>query len=325
MADELKAPTTGTPAPAFSLPARSGKTISLADSRGKRNVLVYFYPKDDTPGCTKEACSLRDAWAALKAADIEVLGISQDGADSHNAFASKFNLPFELLTDENHAVHEAYGAWGLSKWGTGALRKSFLIGKDGTIRHIFHKVDTEHHAEEVLKAMETPKPTGPYNSPAPKPEPHPAPAAPAVSTPAPPKPLIPPAPKPAAPPAPAPAAPQPTAPKPAAPQPAAPQPAAPQPTAPKPAAPQPAAPKPPAPKPPAPPAAAPPKPAAPAPAKKKAAKKATKKAPAKKKSAAKPKKKATKKATKKAAPKKKATKKATRKATKKRAPKKKKK
>src|SRR5450830_405734 len=222
MADEMKASTpvsAGSPAPDFSLPARSGKTISLRDYRGSKDVLIYFYPKDDTPGCTRESCSLRDSWGELQGAGIEVLGISRDDSASHNAFAAKYNLPFELLTDADHAVHEAYGAWGQNPnpaWGVGPLRKSFLVGKDGRIRQVFDKVDTEHHAEQVLKAAGV--------AVAPKPAPAPKPAAPAAAAPAPaPKPAAPPAPKPPASPAPKPAAP--AAPKPPAPP--APKPAAP--------------------------------------------------------------------------------------------------
>ena len=179
MADATRSPKAGRPAPGFSLQARSGRTISLGEFRGKKNVLVYFYPKDDTPGCTKEACSLRDAWGELTRRDIEVLGISRDDAVSHNTFAAKFHLPFELLTDADHSVHEAYGAWGESQWGVGPLRKSFLVGKDGRILHVFEKVDTEHHAEEVLKAMESSVPPGGSQPPAP--EPKPAAPAPSVS------------------------------------------------------------------------------------------------------------------------------------------------
>ncbi|MCM3875216.1 MAG: thioredoxin-dependent thiol peroxidase, partial [Thermoanaerobaculia bacterium] len=159
MADETtpSAPlSAGSTAPDFSLPARSGKTISLRDFQGSKDVLIYFYPKDDTPGCTRESCSLRDGWAELQKAGIEVLGISRDDSASHNAFAAKYNLPFELLTDADHAVHEAYGSWGQNPnpaWGVGPLRKSFLVGKDGNIRHVFEKVDTEHHAEQVLSAV----------------------------------------------------------------------------------------------------------------------------------------------------------------------------
>ncbi len=176
MADATTTPKAGSPAPDFTLPARSGRAISLREFRGKKAVLVYFYPKDDTPGCTKEACSLRDGWSQLTRRGIEVLGVSRDDAASHNAFAAKFDLPFELLTDSDHRVHEAYGAWGQSAWGVGPLRKSFLIGKDGRILHLFEKVDTEHHAEEVMKAMESSVPPG---SQPPAPESKPAPPAPA--------------------------------------------------------------------------------------------------------------------------------------------------
>ena len=170
MAEKRVTVAVGSAAPNFALPARSGGLVSLADFRGRKNVLLYFYPKDDTPGCTKEACSLRDGWKALAARDVEVLGVSRDDAESHNAFASKYDLPFELLTDASHQVHATYGAWGESAWGVGPLRKSFLIGKDGIIRRIFHKVDTEHHAEEVLKAMESSVPPG-SQPPAPAPTP----------------------------------------------------------------------------------------------------------------------------------------------------------
>jgi peroxiredoxin Q/BCP len=227
MADEMKASTplsAGSTAPDFSLPARSGKTISLHDYRGSKDVLIYFYPKDDTPGCTRESCSLRDSWGELQGAGIEVLGVSRDDSASHNAFAAKYNLPFELLTDADHAVHEAYGAWGQNPnpaWGVGPLRKSFLVGKDGRIRHVFDKVDTEHHAEQVLRAAGVA--VAPKPAPAPAPQPAPKPAAPAAAAPAP-------APKPAAPPAPKPPAPKPPAPKPPTlkpPAPPAPKPAAP--------------------------------------------------------------------------------------------------
>jgi peroxiredoxin Q/BCP len=217
MADEMKASTplsTGSTAPDFSLPARSGKTISLHDYRGSKDVLIYFYPKDDTPGCTRESCSLRDSLGELQGAGIEVLGISRDDSASHNAFAAKYNLPFELLSDADHAVHEAYGAWGQNPnpaWGVGPLRKSFLVGKDGRIRHVFDKVDTEHHAEQVLRAAGVA--VAPKPAPAPAPQPTPKPAAPAVTAPAlAPKPAAPPAPKPPAPKPPAPPAPKPATP-----------------------------------------------------------------------------------------------------------------
>ena len=156
MAEKKQASTSlaaGAPAPQFTLPGRSGNTVSLSDFAGKGCVLVYFYPKDDTPGCTKEACSLRDGFAPLREAGVTVLGISPDGADSHNAFAEKYSLPFELLTDADHAVHEAYGVWGPTPWGVGTVRTSFLVGPDGKILQVFDKVDVENHAQQVLEAL----------------------------------------------------------------------------------------------------------------------------------------------------------------------------
>lgn len=151
MTDENTAATplaVGSKAPDFSLPARSGRTVTLSSFAGSYDVLVYFYPKDDTPGCTKEACSLRDGYAELTEAGIAVLGISRDDVASHNAFAMKFNLPFELLTDADGKVHEAYGTstpFGFRRW-------SFLVGRDGHIRAIFKNVDVAHHADQVLIA-----------------------------------------------------------------------------------------------------------------------------------------------------------------------------
>lgn len=156
MAEETLAPTpiaAGEPAPPFTLPGRSGAPVSLADFAGKGHVLVYFYPKDDTPGCTKEACSLRDGFAELREAGVTVLGISPDGADSHNAFAAKYSLPFELLTDADHAVHDAYGVWGKTPWGVGTIRTSFLVGPDGKVLHVFDKVQVDDHARQVLAVL----------------------------------------------------------------------------------------------------------------------------------------------------------------------------
>ncbi len=181
MVEKRTSPAVGSAAPDFALAGRSGRIVSLAGYRGVKNVLVYFYPKDDTPGCTREACSLRDGWRALSSLDVEVLGISRDSVATHEAFAAKFALPFELLSDVDHAIHEAYGAWGESKWGVGPLRMSFLVGKDGHVLHVFHNVDTEHHAEEVLKAMQSSNPPGGSQPPAPEPKPAaPAPTAPVV-------------------------------------------------------------------------------------------------------------------------------------------------
>jgi peroxiredoxin Q/BCP len=146
----------GQAAPSFTLTAHTGEAVSLAALRGK-NVVLYFYPKDDTPGCTKEACSFRDHWATLQAQGVVVLGVSPDDVVSHQKFVAKYNLPFLLLADPDHAVAEAYGAWGsksmYGKTVTGILRSTFLIGADGIVKHVFKKPKTDIHAEEVLARL----------------------------------------------------------------------------------------------------------------------------------------------------------------------------
>ncbi len=146
----------GQPAPAFNLPAQDGARVSLASLRGKP-VVLYFYPKDDTPGCTKEACSFRDNWESLQAKGVVVLGVSPDTAASHQKFADKYKLPFPLLADEGHQVAEAYGAWGeknmYGKKITGILRTTYLIGPDGVVKHVWKKPKTDIHAEEVLAKL----------------------------------------------------------------------------------------------------------------------------------------------------------------------------
>ncbi len=149
----------GDPAPDFSLPASTGGTISLKNFIGKKRVVLYFYPKDNTPGCTKEACSFRDNLAAIQAQDAVVLGVSADSLKSHEKFIEKFALSFPLLADENHKVADAYGAWGeKSRYGKkyfGMIRKTFVIGKDGKIEHVFHKVRADGHGEEILQLLQS--------------------------------------------------------------------------------------------------------------------------------------------------------------------------
>ncbi len=149
-------PTPGDRAPAFTLTADDGRTVRLSDLRG-RPVVVYFYPKDDTPGCTKEACSFRDAWEDVQATGAAVFGVSPDGVASHQRFRAKFELPFPLLADPDHAVAEAYGAWGeKSMYGRkyeGIRRTTFLIDGAGIVRRVFEKVKPEGHAQEVLAAI----------------------------------------------------------------------------------------------------------------------------------------------------------------------------
>lgn len=144
-------------APDFTLPDQTGKEHSLSDYTG-RWVLLYFYPKDDTPGCTKEACGIRDNFAAFKRKGIVVLGISTDSVKSHGKFVQKYNLPFTLLADEDKKVVELYGVWGKKKFMgreyLGTLRNSYLIGPDGKIQKIYEGVKPDEHAAEVLEAVE---------------------------------------------------------------------------------------------------------------------------------------------------------------------------
>lgn len=135
--------------PQFSLPDASGKKIKLSDFKGKTLVL-YFYPKDDTPGCTKEACNFRDIYSELKALGAEVVGISPDDQKSHSAFAAKYNLPFPLLSDEKKEVAKLFGA--LKSDGS-ILRSTFIIGKDGKLKKAFFGVDPQEHHHEVLKVL----------------------------------------------------------------------------------------------------------------------------------------------------------------------------
>jgi peroxiredoxin Q/BCP len=143
----------GDVAPSFSALNEKGVTVSLADYKGKKLVL-YFYPKDDTPGCTAEACSLRDGYGQFQAKGYEILGVSPDSVKKHVKFQDKFQLPFNLLADEDHAVSEAYGVWGEKKFMgrayMGIIRTTFVIDADGKIERVIEKVDTEHHASQLL-------------------------------------------------------------------------------------------------------------------------------------------------------------------------------
>jgi len=146
----------GDRAPAFEANDQDGKTVKLKDLKGQR-VVLYFYPKDDTPGCTKEACSFRDADEVYKSKGIRVLGVSTDNEKSHQKFISKFQLPFDLLADTEKKIVEDYGVWGeKSMYGKkymGTFRKTFLIDEKGKIVKIFEKVDVAKHADEVLEAF----------------------------------------------------------------------------------------------------------------------------------------------------------------------------
>ncbi len=148
----------GTKAPSFTLQTDEGATVSLRDYRG-RKVVLYFYPKDDTPGCTTQACEFRDQWADVRAAGAVVLGVSPDGVASHQQFKAKFKLPFALLVDADHAVADAYGAWGdKSMYGRtyqGVLRSTVLINTEGLVARVFRNVKPKGHATEVLAALGT--------------------------------------------------------------------------------------------------------------------------------------------------------------------------
>ncbi len=146
----------GDRAPAFALPADTGETISLGALQGKP-VVLYFYPKDDTSGCTTQACEFRDSWREVRQSGAVVLGVSPDGVTSHQKFRRKYDLPFPLLADQDHAVAEAYGAWGeKSMYGRkyqGILRTTFVIGADGRILKVFEKVKPRGHAAQVLDTL----------------------------------------------------------------------------------------------------------------------------------------------------------------------------
>jgi peroxiredoxin Q/BCP len=155
-------PKVGELAPDFELRDDSGEAHRLSERRGHFTV-VYFYPADDTPGCTKEACAFRDNDAAFKNADAAVWGLSPQGPASKAAFRAKYGLPFTLLADEDHAVADAYGAWGeKTNYGRtywGILRASFLVGADGRVVRVWPKVNPDGHATEVLAALDAARAT----------------------------------------------------------------------------------------------------------------------------------------------------------------------
>jgi thioredoxin-dependent peroxiredoxin len=148
---------TGDKAPSFKLMDQSGKTVKLSDFKGKK-VLVYFYPKADTPGCTKQACNVRDAAPGLAGEGVTAIGISPDKPEKQKKFDEKYGLGFVLLSDEDHAIAKAYGVWGTKKmYGKsyeGIIRSSFLIDEKGTILHAWYKVSPADTAPNVLKALE---------------------------------------------------------------------------------------------------------------------------------------------------------------------------
>jgi peroxiredoxin Q/BCP len=147
----------GKPAPAFTLTGADGKQVALKDFAGK-DVILYFYPKDDTPGCTKEACGFRDSWNELSKANVVVLGVSADSTASHQKFAAKYRLPFPLLSDPDRKVMQQYGAYGekmmYGKKTTGVIRSTVWIGPDGRVKKHWAKVaNAEAHPAQVLQAV----------------------------------------------------------------------------------------------------------------------------------------------------------------------------
>jgi peroxiredoxin Q/BCP len=147
---------TGDKAPAFALPDENGETVRLSDFAGRR-VVVYFYPADDTPGCTKEARQFSDRFDGYAQAGVEVVGISPDGADKHRDFREKYGLKVRLLSDPSHEVMESYGAWGektlYGRKSVGVIRSTMLIGPDGRIERAWYHVKADGHAEKVLAVI----------------------------------------------------------------------------------------------------------------------------------------------------------------------------
>ena len=148
--------TEGQPAPDFELQSDSGEAVRLSDLRGKP-VVLYFYPRDDTPGCTKQACGIRDAWSDFRKRGAVVLGVSPDDESSHAKFKEKYSLPFTLLADANHKLTEQYGFWvekkNYGKTYMGVERSTVVIDRDGNVAKVFRRVKPEQHADQVLTAL----------------------------------------------------------------------------------------------------------------------------------------------------------------------------
>lgn len=158
MADTPSTLKVGQKAPAFSLKNSDGKTVKLSDFKGKK-VVLYFYPRDMTPGCTTEACNFRDDYSALRKKGVEVIGVSADDVASHKKFADKYSLPFTLVSDPEHAMIEKYGAWaeksmyGKKYWGV--ARITYLIDEEGKIAHVFPKVKPDTHSQEIIGILDS--------------------------------------------------------------------------------------------------------------------------------------------------------------------------
>jgi peroxiredoxin Q/BCP len=154
----MSLPKIGNLAPAFSLVNQRGEKVSLKDFKGKKNVVLYFYPKASTPGCTVQACGIRDTQSEFAKLDTVVLGVSPDSPGKLQKFIDKYDLNFDLLADEDHAIAETYGVWALKKFMgkefMGILRTSFIIDKEGRLRHIMDKVNTKTHDQDVLAILQ---------------------------------------------------------------------------------------------------------------------------------------------------------------------------
>jgi thioredoxin-dependent peroxiredoxin len=157
--ENIKLPEVGQPAPDFSLPSTDDTTVRLSDFKGKQAVVLYFYPRDDTPGCTAEACSFRDLRSLFNEHGAEILGVSPDTIKSHKKFQQKYQLTFPLLADADHAVADQYGVWQQKRFMgrdyMGIARTTFVIDKDGTIKAVFPNVKVEGHADKVLQALKS--------------------------------------------------------------------------------------------------------------------------------------------------------------------------
>lgn len=157
MSDKPVHPKIGNMAPAFTLLNQEGKKVSLKDYKGEKNVVLYFYPKAMTPGCTTQACALRDTKAELDALDAVAIGVSPDAVPRLPRFIEKHDLNFTLLSDEDHAIAEKYGCWGMKKFMgkefMGLIRTTFIIGKDGRLKVVLNKFKTKTHHEDVLAAL----------------------------------------------------------------------------------------------------------------------------------------------------------------------------
>jgi len=147
----------GIPAPFFEGKLAGGQRVSLDDLKG-RHFALYFYPKDDTPGCTAQACSIRDNFDLLEGSGLEVIGVSADSEASHQKFTEKYQLPFRLIADDDHAISEAYGVWGeknnYGKKYMGISRTTFIVNKDGVIEHVLQKIDTGNAAAQMLALIQ---------------------------------------------------------------------------------------------------------------------------------------------------------------------------